>query len=160
MSSERAHDIYVPRHKLAELSGEQEGSKEVHRSYARRVVISSLAFIAFAAPGCYGIFRHQQEINRSTEEISVLVKELGYTGAEAYRPAGNEAYITLHAPGCVPSDPELVVENVSVRLQNGPTGLEIASFSHKSGEEKIDGEWRDTVDTWLKPIDLCALKSK
>lgn len=148
--------VYVPPDKVLEPSGEQVGSYRETRQ--RRIRTGIVAFLGtlFVVSGWCGLLKHEQEIDRSTEQVSALVKELGYISAKAYKPTENHvAYITLHAPGCTVGDPEVVVDNVTAQLQEGQNGYEIAYFMHKEGDEKVDGKWTDIFATWRTPGELC-----
>lgn len=131
-------------------------TREARRRRIRTVTIVTGLATVFATLGTIGIVKHEQEIDRSTEQVSALVKELGYISAKAYKPTENHvAYITLHAPGCTVGDPEVVVDNVTAQLQEGQNGYEIAYFMHKEGDEKVDGKWTDIFATWRTPGELC-----
>lgn len=133
--------------------------ERLSRSRRRAAGVTAGVLAVGAALGGVGYLagERQTQLNRSSEEMTALVRQYGYISAEAFKPkTGDEAYITLRMSNCEAGKADILIDNVTATLWQATDGVGIQKFSRDNGEKKVAGQWLQITQTWLTPDELCA----
>lgn len=163
MNGEQTPVIHVPHNSLGGWLGRLAQIEQAELAARRRRKISTrvaaiVTTIGLATAG-YLVAEHEKHLNHDSKEISALVRAQGYINAKAIKPIkGDEAYITLWMKGCEVGQADMAIDNVTATIKQVATGSEL-EFSRINRENKVDGQWIDSTQTWVRPEEFCALQA-